>query len=559
MKKLLLAGAAAVIVTSACIKIDGSLGKGLVDKSLLFNTYTVEFPLEQITMKRSEDLSGYSSSRVVVGAIRDDVFGLTTRESAFTLVPALDTLNLGTNPKAVSLDLYFASDSVSCADDSQARILQNLYVTELSAKLDPKVTGATTAIAHGDDIITDGLPVLNGSGAMQFTFTKEYTQKYLDKLKAFAPDGILVDRSWDDDQIATRFNAFTEAIPGIHLRTDEPSGNGGRINMFELSCLSISSNQYYRNNNVAYLQYTNDEVAGKDTTLIILLIPGEMTFIDESSYVEDNNRFAQYVFNRTTHTQPEAAAGATIMVEGGAGLKPVISAKELQEKTKQAIEAKGGSVDKAVISKATIVLPFDMPADYRDMKYFPSILSPTIRNTVKDDEGNSYIQYAGLTDASVSTENQGDIDRSNLWYSPDISYHLQEVLKRIDLDTATNADIWLLNIHTETVEETNGSASDNAYLQQLLYASYYNSLYGGGYGYGGYGYGYGSYGYGGYGSSYSNYYNYMMLAQMMSANSQSTTSTTSELDKDRYYRGILCGPAATRKPTFRVTFAISKE
>ena len=558
MKKLLIAGAAAVIALSSCIKTDNSLGKGLVDKSLLYDTYTEEFPLEQITMKRSEDLSGYSSSRVVVGAIRDDVFGLTTRESAFTLVPALDTLNLGTNPKAISLDLYFEADSVSCADDSQARILQNLYVTELTSRLDPKVTATTTDVAHGTDLITDGLPVINGSGAMQFVFTKTYAQKYLDALKAFAPDGIMVDRSWDSDALSTRFDAFADAIPGIHIRTDEPSGNGGRINLFQLSCLSISNNQYYRNSNVAYLQYTNDECAGKDTTLIILLVPGEMSFIDEASYIEDNSKFAQYAFNRTTHTHPEGAPGATLLVEGGAGLKPVISAKELQEKTKQAIEAKGGTLDKAVISKATIILPYDMPADYRDMKYFPSILSPTIRNTVKDDDGNSYIQYAGLTDASVSTENQGELDRSNLMYSPDISYHVQEILKRDDLATATNADIWLLTIHTETVEETNGNASDNAYLQQLLYASYYNSLYGGGYGgYGGYGYG--SYGYGGYGSSYSNYYNYMMLAQMMSANSQSSYSTSTELDKDRYYRGILCGPDAARKPTFRVTFSISKE
>ena len=554
MKKLLLAGAAAVIATSACIKIDNSLGKGLVDKSLLYDTYTEEFPLENITMKRSEDLSGYSSSRVVVGAIRDDVFGLTTRESAFTLVPVLDTLNLGTNPKAVSLDLYFASDSISCADDSQARILQNLYVTELTSKLDPTATSSTIDIPHGNDIITDGLPVLNGSGAMQFVFTKAYAQKYLDKLKAFAPNEVVVDRSWDDDAIKNRFDAFVDAIPGIHLRTDEPVGNGGRINLFQLSCLSISNNQYYRNDNVAYLQYTNDECAGKDTTLVLLLIPGEMTFIDEATSVEDNKKFAQYAFNRTTHEMAEGNPGATLLVEGGAGVKPVISAKELQAKTKQAIEAKGGSIDKAVISKATIILPFDMPADYRDMKYFPSILSPTIRNTVEDSDGNSYIQFAGLTDASVSSENQGDIDRSNLMYCPDISYHLQEIIKRTDLDTATNADIWLLTIHTETVEETNGSAADNAYLQQLLYASYYNSLYGGGYG--SYGYGYGSYG---YGNSYSNYYNYMMLAQMMNANSQSTYTTSTELDKDRYYRGILCGPTSTRKPTFRVTFAISKE
>jgi len=78
MRKLLLAGAVAVLATSACIKVDNSLGKGLVDKSLLYDTYTEEFPLQDILMKRSSDLSGYSSSRVVIGAIRDDVFGLST-------------------------------------------------------------------------------------------------------------------------------------------------------------------------------------------------------------------------------------------------------------------------------------------------------------------------------------------------------------------------------------------------------------------------------------------------------------------------------------------------
>ena len=81
--------------------------------------------------------------------------------------------------------------------------------------------------------------------------------------------------------------------------------------------------------------------------------------------------------------------------------------------------------------------------------------------------------------------------------------------------------------------------------------------YGKGYGYGGKGYG-GGYGYGGYG--YSNYYNYLMMAQLMNAQANSSnTTTTTELDKDRYYRGIMNGPSApSRQPLFRVTFSVSK-
>ena len=42
MKKILvLCLAVAAILAGGCVKVDNSLGKGLVDKSLLFDTYTV--------------------------------------------------------------------------------------------------------------------------------------------------------------------------------------------------------------------------------------------------------------------------------------------------------------------------------------------------------------------------------------------------------------------------------------------------------------------------------------------------------------------------------------
>ena len=557
MRKLLFACAAAALAASACIKVDNSLGSGLVDKGLLYDTYTVEFPLTDLMMKRSSDISGYSSTRVVIGAVRDDVFGLSTRESAFTLVPALDTLDLGTNPKAESFSIYFAADSVSCADDSQARIMQNIYVTALNSALDPEKTASNTEIDHSETLITDGLPVYSGSGPLRFSFTKKFAQDYLDGLKSVAPDGVLVNREWDSDQMEARFKEYTAKLPGIHMRTDQPSGNGGRINLFGLSCLEVSNGQLYINNNLAVLRYTNDEVAGKDTTLAIVFVPGEMSFLDEDTSIDAGTRFYLFAVNRTTHTFPEGPATTKLLVEGGSGVKPVISAKELYNKTKAEIEAKGGNIQDAIVTKATIVLPFDMPFNYQDMKYFPAILSPTIRHTVTDEDGKSTVQFAGLTDASVSTENQGDIDRSNLVYCPDISYHVQEILKRDDLDTADDADIWLLTIHSEKVAQA-ADNTQNAYLQQLMYASYYNSLYGGGYGYGGYGYG--SYGYGGYGNSYNNYYTYAMLAQMLAAANQTTYTTNTELDKDRYYRAILHGPTGFgTKPFFRVTFAVSKK
>ena len=95
MKKFLALCLAAALLIPGCVKVDNSLGEGLIDKSLLLNTYTVDFPLSGIALKHSSDLSAYSDTHLTIGSIRDEAFGLTTRDAAFTLIPALDEIDLG--------------------------------------------------------------------------------------------------------------------------------------------------------------------------------------------------------------------------------------------------------------------------------------------------------------------------------------------------------------------------------------------------------------------------------------------------------------------------------
>ena len=550
-KSFLFLALAAVLAAPACIKVDNSLGKGLVDKSLIFNTYTAEFPLEDIQLKSSDALSGYSDTRIALGAIRDEVFGLTTREAAFTLVPALDSIDLGTDPRAVSFSLFFEADTVSCADDSQAHIIQNIYVTELLAPL-PEAgenTQNTQYIAHSDQLITNGPVAYNGGTNLSFNFTQEFADRYLDMLIDLGPTYIRHDVT-NADLYLDKYDEMMDMMPGIYLSTDVPEGLGGRINLFHFSSLSVSNNYYVRNSNVGKL-VVNSEWDGERKDSTFLIYPGEPELYDEVEYIDNNTKFYQYCFNRTTQSTIPGAVTDKIYVEGGGGLKPVVRAQELQELTRLAVLAEGGDPDQAVIVKATIEFPFEMPEDYTQLKYYPSVLSPTIQTKTQTEDGTYITSFAGLTDASVSAENQGNIDRSNLMYAPDVTYHVQELLSREDLDTATNADIWFLTIFTEQVAQASGSLMDNEYYRNLMYASYYNSIYGGGYGYGSSMYG------GGYG--YNNYYSYMMMAQMMAASSQQSYTVNTELDKDRFYRAILCGYEDQRPPIFRVTFAIPEE
>ena len=569
--KGLIFASAALSLAAGCVKVDPQVGKGLVDASLLYDTYTAEFELSEIENRRSDALSGYSDKRLALGAIRDETFGLTTRASAFTLIPALDTLDLGSNPTAVKFLVHFASDSVSVADASQNNILQNVYVYALTDTLRTVGVGTTDNPPHGNERISIGVPVINGKDSLSFSLNTAYAQKYVDAIKSLSlKDSVLIDRAGKSGNelnayLKQRMKDYCKLVPGIYLETDTPAGMGGRISLFSLSCLSVSDNYYARNGNVGLLT-VRSTWKGKQKDSTFLFIPGEPTFHNEYEFLSNNQKFAQYAFNYTGHEKEGGKATDFVYVEGGGGLKPVIPAKEIREKTIQEI-TKHGDAAKAIINKATLLLPFEKDVDYTRSDLYPSILSPTIRKKTTD--GNW--QFAGLTDASAESENQGSIDRSNLTYAPDFSYHLQEILKRTDLDSKDDADIWLLSVHSETVQNATGSIYDNEYYKQLMYASYYNSLYGGDYygGYGGYGYGYGGYGYGGYGyGGYNNYYNYLMMAQMMASANQSSTTTTSELDKDRYYCAKLNGPDATsvdpltkkkRVPRCRVTFSIPRQ
>ena len=233
-------------------------------------------------------------------------------------------------------------------------------------------------------------------------------------------------------------------------------------------------------------------------------------------------------------------------------MKPVVSAKVLRDKAVAAITANGHDPKKAVINKASISLHYVAPdPDFETMHKVPQILSPTCRIKTSDTD----FTYMGLTDASDSNEDQGNIHRYQMSFTPDITYHLQRLLGVEDDSKFDDGsyDIWLLIQHNDVVTTvTAGNSEMSDYYNYLAYQSMMGGMYGG---YGGYGYG----GYGGYG--YSNYYNYAMLAQMYGS-STSSSKTTPTLDRDRYYYCKLYGPSAadaTLRPSFSFTYSIPNE
>ncbi|MBQ9661380.1 MAG: hypothetical protein IJV37_09025 [Bacteroidales bacterium] len=541
MKTRFLALAAALFCCLSCIETNSLLGGSFVPPVETYNFYSVSIPLEGISMQMADDLSGYSDDRITVGAIREPEFGLTTRSSALTLIPLLldyENFEIGKDPEFISFHFAAARDTLSFIDESQEHILQTLRVYELEQALDPeKSYNCNQTVAHRTESIAKGTPVYNGSDSLAFDFSADFGRKYLQLTAADLKD----------------IKTYLAKFPGIYIESEIPEGEGGRINMLDVQ-LSYDVDYSMVMGNMATLYYSAEFDGERRDTSLNFFYGATALFDIDSLLNAYTGTFPQYALNLTGQQTRERAgrAGDKIWIEGGGGLKPVISATSLKRQVEEAVIRAGGNPKDAVINKASLVFPFEFPQDYTEMDRWPYRLSPTCRFI-----GTSSTTFMGLTDSSSSDENQGDVNRSLGVYAPDITYHMQEILKIDETDTEKsttqnllkgNYDIWLLVMAQELLTTVNTTSQEQQeMLNYMAYSSYYNSMYGG--------YGYGS----GYGSSYSNYLNYAMMAQMASQ-STTTVSTTVELDKDRFYCAALNGPEAAGKvPTLEITFALPNE
>ena len=577
---------ATLLSSASCVKVNEQLGENLIPTDQLWDVFSpkaASFVENDIELKISDSLSAYTSRRLVFGAIKDGELGTCTKATSFTLVPTLKNIDLGENTVVRQFHFSAVRDTLSTVNDYQQRMMQNVYVYSLKEPLDstilytnslsPGVKQAGAAVTNRErfldlsKLISKGVPVYDGGDSLSFDFSAEYSAKVVEGIKEF--------HKLYAEKKDTLLSNYLNLVPGIYIESEVPSSEGGRINMFDFA-LQFDSNNYITGN-FAELKITADygDRKGVDTSFLFTYGPSDFIATGGSELP------TQYAFNGSTHESEGAytsgvAAKEKIYVEGGSGVKPIIKASGIKRIVHDLIaEANIINPSEVVINKATVTLPYNVNGDWDKLDKFPRILSPTVRLHGTDDSGVTYVSYAGLTDASIESEDQGRINRSISLYSPDMSHHVQEILRLEKEEGETDAsfearlskyDIWFLIIYEE-VTESSSNSSYNDYYNSLLYDSYYNNMmydpYGYGYGYGGYGgygYGYGGYGYGSYGYG-SNYYNYLMMASYMNAGSSSSESVSSELDKDRYYRCTLAGPTEADealRPTLKITFSAPK-
>ena len=593
-----IAAIGAILFSSAsCLDINERLGENLIPTDQLWDVFIESAPLEDVVLKTADSLSAYSNKRFTFGSIYNEELGLTTKSTSFTLVPVVSDIDFGENTVVRQFRFNAVRDTLSTMNDNEQRMLQNVYVYSLKKQLDSTVL-YTNAFNPGvfyenetvdnrerfidfTKYITAGIPVYGGGDSLAFDFSKAYANQVIEGIRKFRKE------TTEDEQDSLKY--YLNYVPGIYIESDKPVGTGGRINMFDLP---LEFDDFgYMSGNYAELKITADYEDRKQVDTSFIFIFGPSSLIAEDASTSEIP--TQYAFNASEHAttslydeavkagEEGLSAAEKIIVEGGSGLKPVILAKEIKEKLHKMIDdAKITNSKEVVINKATITLPYNVNADWSKLDKYPVILSPTVR--LRSSGDTKYVSYAGLTDSSIESENQGNINRSLSQYAPDISHHVQEILKLEKKADETAAefeerlasyDIWMLIMSEEVTSSSSSSSASSDYYNNLLYNSYYNNMmydpYGYGYGYGGYGGYYGGYGYGGYGGyggyDYSsNYYNYMMMAMYANASTStgSSDSVSIELDKDRYFDATLNGTQSSADikalPRLSVTFAAPK-
>ena len=532
-----------LLCSASCVKVDYRLGYSLVSDETVYTTAVTSIPIDSLYCAKLDSLSGYSLLRMTIGAIRDQDFGVTARTAAFALVPFSDTLNWGDNIEFHRFHIEAKRDTLSFYNESDHHIIQQIHAFELLFPIDSTRrfnTELKRDMFRGRPEVTRNGCMYAGEDSLILDLSEEFAWKYFREGKVEVIDSL---------------SHFLKERPGVFLCTDDPVGNGGRINFFEVAA-KISTNAVLTGS-YASLDFSADYVRnGKtvrvDTSFLFALGASTISRV-ETTYMSFN--CAEHESDKMSYGEKMRLDGKDMFlvgdrakVEGGAGIKPLVRSRDIRRLTLKALREAGveeaiGNLDAAfkqkriIINRATIVLPYESPADYKMLKFYPSILNPTMRLSKKDS-----VVYAGLTDSGIGDANQGNIDYDVMSYHPDISHHLQYIMGTDSPDTLTMENVWFMSLATETTTVQSSAATD--YSTQLAYLNYYNSILNGS----------------SYGSSYDNYYNYYMMQQMYSSMySGSTTKSADVLDRDRYYNATLYGPKSPGPvPRLEITYSYLK-
>ena len=376
LRNVLLFLAGALLAAASCVKINTGLGQNLAPIEHRYDVFSKSIPLQNVRVERMDSSFAFTTNRIVVGAVRDERYGLCTKSAAFTLTPLVKQLDFGKETQFTGMMLTLACDSLSYPCGGDPKILQKLRIYALDEETDINdpakflyscdVKKLSTHFA-GAEPATDYVPVFGGEDSLNFHFKPAYYNALGAKLLARAKDGV-----YTVDNPDTLSNSrWLKDFPGFFLTCEAPEGNGGRFNLLGLK-LGLDTDTYTITSNFASLHFKAKYKGSKnftDTSFVFLI--GGISIPESSDKLPTQKAFvgseheALPVLDGMTLSGESYTAGTKFYVEGGSGLRPVFSAREIREKLlADFAEKKVTDVGRVVIDRATLILRYPTPDDY---------------------------------------------------------------------------------------------------------------------------------------------------------------------------------------------------
>lgn len=372
----------------SCIETDKTTGSSLIPGDHILKVNTVAFDLP-VQMKLSDSLQTVYSGALVIGAYKDSDFGTMQASAAFQFRPATLKQDFGESPVAKSLKMFVNIEGKTYFNEEDRFIPQNFNVYKLIKDLDSTVfynNSITESYYSPTPINTSGNVFFGGD-----TLVMDISLNYANEL--------LMASKEERDSL----DMFKKKFKGLYMTVSAKPGSleGGRINY------TAPSNIYFL---MTYRHIDSKKNIDKDSLIAYYVT-------DDGMHI---NRF-QHSSKHLENKNPQDK----IFIEGFAGIKPFIDFNEVKSNISKWAKQSNIDLNKLIIAKAEVRLPFEYPQDYIKLNYYPSQVFFCTR---KDSTGSKAILYDPLDDISYYTSN-GSINRSLKYYSLDISFYLQKVLQ----------------------------------------------------------------------------------------------------------------------------------
>ena len=408
VKKLL-----AIVLSTAsligCVPNNRETGSNLITDDFLLTAQIASFDLP-ITNKVSDSVQATTGKHILLGNLRDDVFGEVSSDGASIILPFSDSTDFGDNPVLRSAYLSLQIDTTVFTDPSQEGIHQNISIYKLTSALDStkNFTNSLTEADYDPTPINKGNPIIYTSGKLRIDITDEYAQELLNTTPEEFKD----------------FKLFTERIKGFYIRTNEQNSmQSGRLNILSLG------------KSILYLNYT---MTDPDRNIYDLDTTESFSF----GYSLAINNFK----TNSKHLENENPSDY-LYIESLNGIKGHVDAKKLKTMLNTWIDENGYSDRTIVLSRAELTLPYEAPEDYTLFdKLTPKYLYcftnvPSATDTLRFYKPLPEVDYV---------PNKGYIDRSLMQYTMDITSYIQDLITTPIEEVEEKHNLWIAPMDSYT-------------------------------------------------------------------------------------------------------------